>query len=693
MNEMTKTVKVLLVLLALLSWPESLRSQDLYTQTNELSTQSSPYLLQHAKNPVAWKIWNNKALKKAKGLDRLLVISVGYASCHWCHVMEEESFEDLAVADLMNGSFINIKVDREERPDLDQTYMAALSLMGKQTGWPLNIVALPDGTPIYGGTYHSKTQWMAVLKQLKDLYHSQPEKLRSFGADLKNGIVAALSVQVPEEAAQLGVSDIANGMAEWQKKWDLDWGGLKGDQKFMRPNSLDFLLSYGQLSKDSLVLSYVETTLDKMASGGIFDQIGGGFYRYSTDPYWKVPHFEKMLYDNAQLIQLYSKAFKFFKKEPYKEVVAQTYDFLEREMKLPKGGYAAALDADFNGEEGLFYVWTPQELKALISGRWELFSAYYGLLENDLWEDRYWILKAPEDTALFKATHGLTQESFEALQSEWKQLLLRARNERGAPLRDHKLITSWNALLVSGYAEAYNAFGDSRYLEAATQLYELISAQAPEELRHIYKAGEATPVFTQDYVLLSQAALALYFSTNNSFYLDAAENNMTYLNSRFYHAEKSAYAFGDTAELMAPLYVFSDGVMPSDNGVAAQVNFLIGHIKFNSEATKKAAQTMQNARAFVSGDLENYTQLGQVYLYELYPYFELAILGPQAFDFAKKINQLGLPNVLVVSSQTPSELPLFQDRFYAGETILYVCKDYSCKLPVNTVSEALEQLQ
>ena len=227
MNEMTKSLKVLLVLLALLSWPESLRSQDLYTQTNELSTQSSPYLLQHAKNPVAWKIWNNTALKKAKDLDRLLVISVGYASFHWCHVMEEESFEDLAVADLMNGSFINIKVDREERPDLDQTYMAALSLMGKQTGWPLNIVALPDGTPIYGGTYHSKTQWMAVLKQLKDLYHSQPEKLRSFGADLKNGIVAALSVQVPEEAAQLGVSDIANGMAEWQKKWDLDWGGSR----------------------------------------------------------------------------------------------------------------------------------------------------------------------------------------------------------------------------------------------------------------------------------------------------------------------------------------------------------------------------------------------------------------------------------------------------------------------------------
>ena len=344
MNEMTKSLKVLLVLLALLSWPESLRSQDLYTQTNELSTQSSPYLLQHAKNPVAWKIWNNTALKKAKDLDRLLVISVGYASCHWCHVMEEESFEDLAVADLMNGSFINIKVDREERPDLDQTYMAALSLMGKQTGWPLNIVALPDGTPIYGGTYHSKTQWMAVLKQLKDLYHSQPEKLRSFGADLKNGIVAALSVQVPEEAAQLGVSDIANGMAEWQKKWDLDWGGLKGDQKFMRPNSLDFLLSYGQLSKDSLVLSYVETTLDKMASGGIFDQIGGGFYRYSTDPYWKVPHFEKMLYDNAQLIQLYSKAFKFFKKEPYKEVVAQTYDFLEREMKLPVSTVSEALE-------------------------------------------------------------------------------------------------------------------------------------------------------------------------------------------------------------------------------------------------------------------------------------------------------------------------------------------------------------
>jgi uncharacterized protein YyaL (SSP411 family) len=693
MNEMTKTLKVLLVLLALLLWPESMYSQDIYTQTNELSAQSSPYLLQHAKNPVAWKIWDNTALKKAKDLDRLLVISVGYASCHWCHVMEEESFEDGAVADLMINFFVNIKVDREERPDIDQTYMTALSLMGKQTGWPLNVVALPDGTPIYGGTYHSKTQWMAVLKQLKDLYSNQPEKIRSFGKDLKNGMTEALSVQVPLEGANLNQLDLANGMIEWQKKWDLEWGGLKGDQKFMRPNSLEFLLSYGQLSKDSLVLSYVETTLDKMASGGIFDQIGGGFYRYSTDPNWKVPHFEKMLYDNAQLVQLYSKAFKFFKKERYEEVVAKTYDFLKREMKLPNGGYAAALDADFSGEEGLFYIWTPQELKALIPDGWELFSAYYGLLENDLWEDRYWILQAPEDIALFKATHGLTQESFEALRSEWEQLLLEARNERGAPLRDHKLITSWNALLVSAYAEAYNAFGDAHYLEGATQLYGLITFLAPEKLRHINKAGEATPVFTQDYVYLSQAVLALYFSTNNPSYLDAAENNMTYLNSRFYHAEKSAYAFGDTADLMAPLYVFSDGVMPSDNGVAAQVNFLIGHIKFQPEATEKAEKAMQNVQAFISSDLENYTQWGQVYLYKLYPYYELAILGPQAFYFAKKMNQLGLPNVLVVGSQTPSELPLFQDRYAAGETLLYVCVDYSCKLPVSTVSEALEQLQ
>ena len=693
MIEATKIFKDLLVLLTVLLLPVSMHSQDLFTQTNNLSSQNSPYLLQHAKNPVAWKVWENNTLEKAKDLDRLMVISVGYASCHWCHVMEEESFEDLEVAKLMNDYFINIKVDREERPDIDQTYMTALSLMGKQTGWPLNVVALPDGTPIYGGTYHSKTQWMAVLKQLKDLYANQPEQLKSFAADLKKGIAAAMTVQIPSEETQLSQLDLTNGIIDWQNKWDLEWGGLKGDQKFMRPNSLEFLLSYGQLAKDSLVLSYVGNTLDKMASGGIFDQIGGGFYRYSTDANWKVPHFEKMLYDNAQMIQLYSKAFKFFKKDTYKEVVAKTYDFLEREMKLASGGYAAALDADFLGEEGLFYVWNPQELKGLIQEQWDLFAAYFQLSENDLWEDRYWILQAPQDNSLFKTTYGLTQERLDVLRTDWERLLLDARSKRGAPLRDHKLITSWNALLVSAYAEAYNAFGTAHYLKKATDLYGLISAQAPENLRHIYKASETAPVFSQDIVFLSQAALTLYLTTNNSIYLAAAENNMAYLNRRFYSEEKSAYAFGDAGELMAPLYVFSDGVMPSDNGVAAQVNFLIGHIKFDPKASEKSTKAMANVQTYMSSDLANYTQWGQVYLHKLFPFYELAILGPQAFDFAKKVNKIGLPNVLVVGSQEPSELPLFQDRYITGETLFYVCVDYSCKLPVSSLSEALEQLQ
>ena len=496
----------------------------------------------------------------------------------------------------MNENFYCIKVDREERPDVDQIYMTAAHIIAGNGGWPLNCFALPDSKPFHAGTYYPAAGWLKLLQTVHDQYQQNREKLNDYATRLTKGIRLQETAISDNPTEKLDAKEIVKTVENWKTSWDMTEGGINGAPKFPMPSNLHFLMDYTHQFTDTYTDTFIQITLEKMAYGGIFDQLAGGFSRYSVDALWKAPHFEKMLYDNAQLIQLYSKAFKFFKKEPYKEVVAQTYDFLEREMKLPKGGYAAALDADFNGEEGLFYVWTPQELKALISGRWELFSAYYGLLENDLWEDRYWILKAPEDTALFKATHGLTQESFEALQSEWKQLLLRARNERGAPLRDHKLITSWNALLVSGYAEAYNAFGDSRYLEAATQLYELISAQAPEELRHIYKAGEATPVFTQDYVLLSQAALALYFSTNNSFYLDAAENNMTYLNSRFYHAEKSAYAFGDTAELMAPLYVFSDGVMPSDNGVAAQVNFLIGHIKFNSEATKKAAQTMQDAQ-------------------------------------------------------------------------------------------------
>lgn len=693
MNELAKILKVFSGVVALLCCPISLQSQELYTQTNALGDQTSPYLLQHAQNPVAWKIWDTETLEKAQDLNRLLVISVGYASCHWCHVMEEESFEDLEVADLMNNFFVNIKVDREERPDIDQTYMTALSLMGKQTGWPLNMVALPDGTPIYGGTYHNKTQWMAVLTQLKDLYANQPEKLRSFAADLKQGVSEALSFELPSEGTDLHLSEIEEGLKRWQQKWDLEWGGLKGNQKFMRPNSLEFLLSYGQLSKDSLVLSYVENTLDKMASGGIFDQIGGGFYRYSTDSKWKVPHFEKMLYDNAQMLQLYSKAYAYFRKEVYREVVSKTFDFLTREMKLDAGGYAAALDADFNGEEGLFYVWTPQDLKDLIPRQWELFADYFQLSENNLWEGQYWILNAPEDIELFKATHELTQEIFDALREEWETTLLKAREKRGTPLRDHKRITSWNALLVNAYAEAFNAFGDKVYLEHARSLYELIGTKNPDLLRHIHPSTAKGTVFAQDYVYLSQAALTLYFSTNDPIFLKESEAYMNHANNRFYTPEKAAYLFSNTAALMTPLYVFSDGVMPSDNGMAAKLNFLIGHIKFNTEATEKFQKALQNTASLIVSDLENYTQWGALWLHKLYPYYELAIVGPQALDFTSEFNALGLPNVLVVGSETPSELPLFQERYEAGETLLYVCENYSCKLPVSTVSEALKQLR
>ena len=402
------------------------RSMEDHSFTNALINETSPYLLQHAHNPVNWYPWGEEALEKAAKEDKLIIISIGYSSCHWCHVMEHESFEDSVVAQLMNEHFICIKVDREERPDIDHIFMTAVHMMNQRGGWPLNCIALPDGKPVWGGTYFPKVQWMDALTQVNAYYAENPQGTRQHARDLAEGIKQNSIFQVETQLTSPDHEDIHQAVKKWSGQFDRKYGGQQGAPKFPMPTNLEFLLHYGYQYGNQKVLNHVELTLTSMARGGIYDQAGGGFARYSVDPIWKVPHFEKMLYDNAQLISLYSSAYQLFKKDIYRQVVEQSIGFIEREMRSREGAFYSALDADSEGEEGKYYIWSNEELEHLLEGDFDLFSEYYNINKTGLWEDNRYILYRTSDPEPFAMERGLDQDWFLQKIGHWNDLLLQS---------------------------------------------------------------------------------------------------------------------------------------------------------------------------------------------------------------------------------------------------------------------------
>ncbi|NNF18529.1 MAG: thioredoxin domain-containing protein, partial [Flavobacteriaceae bacterium] len=387
--------------------------QEKHEFTNALVDETSPYLLQHAHNPVNWRPWSEEALEEAAREDKLVLVSIGYSSCHWCHVMEEETFEDTAVAELMNKNFINIKVDREERPDIDQVYMTALQLLQGSGGWPLNVITLPDGKPLYGGTYHTKEEWMTVLQEISSLYKESPERAREYADKVAQGIQAVNLVSKPAEDQSLNQQKVNQIVNTWEPQWDLEYGGQKGQQKFMLPVNLSFLMQFAYLGQEEHALSFVRTTMDQMARGGVYDQLGGGFYRYSTDDRWQVPHFEKMLYDNAQLIALYAEGYSLLKNQEYAKVIEETTNWLEREMRHPDGAYYAALDADSEGEEGKFYTWKTDSLETVLGSSYDEFAAYYGIQGRQPWENNTYILSRPQTDSVFMTSNGMDKKTLD----------------------------------------------------------------------------------------------------------------------------------------------------------------------------------------------------------------------------------------------------------------------------------------
>ncbi len=671
--------------------------------TNDLINETSPYLLQHAHNPVDWKPWNEETLELAKKENKLIIISVGYAACHWCHVMEHESFENDSVAAIMNNHFINIKIDREERPDIDQVYMEAVQIMTGQGGWPLNCITLPDGRPIYGGTYFPKEQWKNILTQVANLYQEKPEEILEYAEKFQKGLETASIVEIKEDKP-VTKEFLENTISIWTQKMDTILGGTLGNQnKFPMPNNYQYLLRYGTQANDKKILDYTYKTLDMMAFGGIYDQIGGGFARYSVDVKWHVPHFEKMLYDNAQLVSLYSEAFLASKNPLYKTIVEETLTFVERELMHESGAFYSSLDADSNDanghlEEGAFYVWKEEELQSLIKDDFELFKSYYNINYYGYWEhDNYVLIRKKSDEEICDE-FNISKVSLLKKVASWKSILLEARSKRERPRLDDKTLTSWNALMLKGYVDAYKAFGTKHYLDIALKNANFLKNQqikSDGSLYHNYKEGKSTiNGYLEDYATLAEAYLDLYEVTLDSNWLQLANQLTQYSIEHFLDPDSQMFFFTSNTDpkLITRKIEYHDNVIPASNSITAKNLFKLGHHFYNKEYLKLSKQMLSNVLEESLGYPISYSNWFDLASNFSGNFYEIAISGNDAHKLVNEINQQYIPNKLIAGSTREESLPLLESRFNEEQTNIYICVDGACQLPQQEVKYALDQI-
>ncbi|MDD2306255.1 MAG: thioredoxin domain-containing protein [Prolixibacteraceae bacterium] len=666
-----------------------------FNYTNELIHETSPYLLQHAHNPVNWQPWGEKALNQAKTENKLLLISIGYSACHWCHVMEHESFEDPEVAKNMNAHFVCIKVDREERPDVDHIYMTAVQLLTGRGGWPLNCIALPDGRPIWGGTYFQKENWIQALEAVSKFYTENPKETLEYAVKLQDGIEQNSLVPISVENAGIDPLFLPSLLKKWQSYFDTKNGGTHGAPKFMLPNNWQFLLRAGKQFQDDKILEQLKLTLLKMAFGGLYDQIGGGFARYSTDEIWKVPHFEKMLYDNAQLLHLYSEAYQADQNPLYKQVVSETVSFLKRELLSSENGFYSALDADSEGKEGKFYTWTKPELQQLLGTDFELFGDYFNVNSLGFWEHNQYILMRTEDNDSFVKKHQLSIEDIEKKVQNWKSLLLKEREKRIRPGLDDKILTSWNAMTISGLISCYKAFSNPEYLELALANANFLKQKlfgADGHLFHSYKNNQSKiSGFLEDYAFAIEAYTALFEASGQKEWLDLAQRLTEITFQEFFDEQKSIFYFtaSQQQDLITRTIEIHDNVIPSSNSVMARNLFRLSYLLDRPDYL----ETAQKMFSTVSGNMANYpsgySNWSQLMLDLTGNHFEVAIVGENAINLLKELQKNYLLHVVFCAGTTENDLTLLKDRFVSGKTLIYICQNNSCQLPVETVDEAL----
>lgn len=676
---------------------------DTHLFTNDLIHETSPYLLQHAHNPVNWKPYNDAALQQAKKEKKLIIISIGYAACHWCHVMEHESFEDIEVAEVMNKNYISIKVDREERPDVDQTYINAVQLMTGSAGWPLNVITLPDGRPVWGGTYFRKSDWINALEQIQEVYKKEPEKIIAYANRLEQGIKSMDLIELNTEDVDLTQFPTADIIKNFSERFDTKNGGFRGAPKFMMPNNFEFLLRQAVESNDETLLNYVTLSLDKMAYGGLYDQLGGGFSRYSTDEKWHVPHFEKMLYDNAQLVSLYSNAYLVTKKPLYKEVVEETLDFIALDLTNKEGGFYSSLDADSNNkdgklEEGAFYVFTQEELEDLLEDDFKIFREYYNVNSYGKWEHNNYVLIRKKTNLEIEKEFNISHETLQQKKKSWKQTLLNYRNNRPKPRLDDKTLTSWNAMMLKGYIDAYKTFNNQEYLDIALRNAEFLAKNQLQKngaLFHNYKDGKSTiNGFLEDYAFTIEAFISLYQVTLDEKWLNLSKEMTDYSILNFFDEEKHMFYFTSKEDpvIVSRNFEYRDNVIPASNSVMAKNLYKLSKYfdepRFNEISKQMLKNVLAEVESYPSG-FSNWLDLLSNFQNN---FFEIVVVGDSASEKIQEFYSHYLPNTILAASNVENNAPLFKNRFVQDETLIYICENNTCKIPVKDSEIAIKSL-
>jgi uncharacterized protein YyaL (SSP411 family) len=666
---------------------------------NKLSNSTSPYLLQHANNPVHWFPWGAEALQKAKDENKLILVSIGYSACHWCHVMEHESFEDEQVAEIMNEHFVCIKVDREERPDIDQIYISAVQLMTGRGGWPLNCICLPDQRPIYGGTYFRKTDWMALLFNLANFWEQKPEEANEYAEKLTEGIHQYENIAFVNEHMENTAADLEAIVKPWKQHFDFKEGGANRAPKFPMPNNWQFLMRYAHLMKDEECQVIVRLTLEKMAKGGIYDHIGGGFARYSVDGHWHVPHFEKMLYDNAQLISLYSEAYTWSGDPFYKKIVSETITFIERELTSPETGFYSALDADSEGVEGKFYTFTLAEIEEILGDDAGVFAIYYNVTADGNWEEEHTnIFFRKDEDELLAEKLGMPVDALVDKIAQLKNQMLAARSKRIRPGLDYKILTAWNGLMLKGLCDAYRAFNQPAYLELALQNAHFIKDNligTNGQISRVYNKHDKTAgvAFLDDYAMVIEAYIAVYEVTFDESWLHLAKALTEYALDYFYDNTTGMlfYTPDNGEQLIARKFEVMDNVIPASNSVMARNLKKLSLFFDNSEYEALAAQLMRNIKKLMAKYGSAYSNWAMLLLDDVMGTYEIAITGDGAETKRKEIEKKYIPNKIILGG-TKGSLPLLQDKF-TTQTKIYVCVDKTCQLPVTEAADAFKQIK
>jgi uncharacterized protein YyaL (SSP411 family) len=666
---------------------------------NRLKDSGSPYLREHADNPVDWFEWSPEALQKAKKENKPLIISIGYAACHWCHVMEEESFMDTAVARFMNENFVAIKIDREERPDIDQIYLDAAQLISGNSGWPLNAFALPDGKPFFAATYFPRENWLRLLKQVSKAYKDDYDNLVRQADAVTNGIRSNQVIAFSDSSLFRSKQAVNNIFESWDPHFDYTKGGLMGDMKFPLPVIWEFVLQHYYLTGQEKSLQLVTTTLDNMLNGGIYDPLGGGFARYATDEDWLVPHFEKMLYDNGQLVSLYSHAYQVTGDTTYAQAIEKTLQFIKEQMTSPEGGFYSSLNADSEGEEGKYYVWTLEEIKSLLDGEAaDVFSRFYNISDSGNWEKGKNILYTKQRRADFAKLTGLDRKELDRILNGSEKILFKHRQKRVPPSLDNKILLSWNAIMLQGFVDAYFSLGKPEYLEIALRngnfLVKNFYQSDGSLVRNFMDGQSSIDAFLEDYALLARAFIQLYQATFDNQWLEKAASITRYAIENFRDGSTGLYHYtsAKAEDLIVRRTEIADNVIPSSNAVLAEALFMLGEYYGDENYTKLSESMLSKIIPLMTEGEPYYARWATLVGLITYQPYQIAIAGKDARNKAMAMQKHYIPLAIYMGGNE-EDLPLLENKLVADRTVIYVCRNRVCKLPEEEPSKALAQIQ